>query len=341
MSEDGLLLLTGSDVLTCLKGREREILDAVARAYVLHDEGASSLPHSSFLRFPNQERDRIISLPAFLGGELGVAGVKWIASFPGNLEQGLDRASAVMVLNSSRTGRPTGVFEASVISAKRTAASAALAAERILAGRAPERVAAIGCGLIQFEILRFLKAALAGLGTVRVFDLDPARADQLAGQVRTRLGLEVETAASIYDVLADADLVSFATTAGTPHLDSLLGARPDATVLHISLRDLAPAVILAGDNLVDDIDHAVRAQTSLHLTEGRVGHRDFIRATLGAVLRGLAPARLDDGRPTIFSPFGLGILDLAVADLTARLAREQGAGLEIQGFLPPSWVEWS
>ncbi len=244
-----------------------------------------------------------------------------------------------MILNSTETGRPLAVLEGSVVSAKRTAASAALAAEK-LAAAPPERLAMIGCGLINFEIARFLDAVYGTLPLVAVFDLDAKRAEAFQDRL-ANLGVASEPVSSLDDALAGSSLVSFATTAGTPHVPSLAGLAPGATVLHISLRDLAPEVILAADNVVDDVDHAVRESTSLHLAEQQVGHRRFVRATLAEILAGTKPPRGEGDRPAIFSPFGLGILDLALAQLALARAREAGLGRVIDGFAPPSWTEWA
>src|SRR5204862_3923048 len=111
----------------------------------------------------------------YLGGECRIAGIKWVSSFPENLHLGVDRASAVLILNSTQTGRPEAVLEGSVISAKRTAASAALAADCLLSGKKVGRVAMIGCGLINFMIDRFLLAVFTDVETFVLFDKDEDR----------------------------------------------------------------------------------------------------------------------------------------------------------------------
>jgi ornithine cyclodeaminase len=336
MRDGDVLVLTGRDVSTLLSGDELELIEVVRRAYEAHATGASSLPHSTFLRFPTQPKDRIIALPAYLGDGFGVAGIKWIASFPDNLERKLDRASAVVVLNSAETGRPEAFIEGSIISAKRTAASAALAARTLQEGRPAGTVGLVGCGVINFEIARFILAACTGVERFLIFDLDEERARRFAEKCR-RLSEQVvvEVASERGALLRESQVVSLATTAAEPHIFDLNECAPASTVLHVSLRDLAPEVILDCDNIVDDVDHVCRAQTSLHLTEQLTGTRSFIRCTLADILLGRAPARRDATSVAVFSPFGLGVLDLAVASRVS--AQAEGRGTVISSFLPDPW----
>lgn len=340
MRDGDLLILKGSEVDSLLAGREREIIESVRHAYIAHAEGQSSLPHSLFLRFPDQPRDRIIALPAYLGAPFGVAGIKWISSFPGNLERGLERASAAVLLNSTETGRPEALIEGSLISAKRTAASAALAAQQLRAdgsGGVDDSASLVGLGVINFEIARFLLATCPDIKRLFVYDLDAQRAEQFKQRcLATFEGLRVEVVTDMTSALSSSPLVSLATTALKPHIADLSMCAPATTILHVSLRDLTPEVILSGDNVVDDVDHVARAETSVHLAEQLTGNRDFIRCTLADILRGVAPARRDDDSISIFSPFGLGVLDLALSEFVRRQGLEQGLGTMIPAFLPRS-----
>jgi ornithine cyclodeaminase len=326
-------------VATLLSGHERELLAVVRAAYAAHASGESSLPHSTFLRFPGDQTNRIIALPAYLGQEFGVAGIKWVASFPGNLDRGLDRASAVTILNSRQTGRPEAIIEGSIISAKRTAASAALAASVLQNGSDASSVGLIGCGLINFETMRFLLAVNPGRKTLVLFDTETSHARRFAHLCRSAFeGVKVEIAPDAKTVLENAPLISLATTATSPHIFDLSSCQKGSTILHVSLRDLSPEVILACENIVDDVDHVCRAQTSIHLAEQLVGNRDFIKGTLADFLQQGAKRERTDGI-AIFSPFGLGVLDIAVGKFVLDLALKSELGTLIQSFLPDPWLE--
>jgi N-[(2S)-2-amino-2-carboxyethyl]-L-glutamate dehydrogenase len=339
--ENEILILTGQETLSLLNRREPEIVDAVRKTYEAHAKAETELPHSSFLRFPENSLNRIISLPAYIGGDFKIAGIKWIASFPGNLEHGLDRASAVIVINSVETGRPQAILEGSVISAKRTAASAALAARTLHQDPETSVAGVIGCGLINFEIVRFLSTLFKGLRSLIIYDCNPERAHLFKIKCRgLSAGIEVKTINRMEKVFENCSLVSIATTAASPHITDLSLFAAGGTILHISLRDLSPEIILSCDNIVDDIDHVLRAQTSVHLAAQLVDHHDFIRGNLAEILIGKAPARKDKESIAIFSPFGLGILDLALAKMACDLAAKEGSGRVIDSFLPNTWLNW-
>jgi ornithine cyclodeaminase len=331
--DEGLLILRGMEVRAALAGKEKQVIAAVKDAYCEHQAGNSCLPHSVFVRFPGREKERIIALPGFLGGKDEIAGIKWISSFPQNVAQGISRASAIMVLNSLATGRPEALLEGSIISAARTAASAALAADVMHARGGIDALGVIGCGLIAKEIVRYVAALGRKLGTVLVYDIDAARAAAFRDSLAPIVGaVPVEVCASTEEVLRRGAVIAFATTAVTPTVADISICRPGATILHISLRDLTAQAILQGDNIVDDVDHVMRAQTSVHLAEQQVGHRNFVRGTLADVVLGKQPPRRDERTVAVFSPFGLGVLDLAVARLVMADARQQGKGTRIDGF---------
>ncbi|MFF3848230.1 2,3-diaminopropionate biosynthesis protein SbnB [Streptomyces sp. NPDC002328] len=305
-------VLPGAQVRQALHGREKQLVELVEAAYRLHDAGDTVNPPSHFLRFPDRPTSRIIALPASIGGETPVDGLKWISSFPQNVTAGVPRASAVLVLNDHDTGYPFACMEASIVSATRTAASAALAADRLSAGRRrPARVGFVGTGLIARYVHTFLVGTGWSFDAVGVHDLSADSADGFRGYLeQSGAPGDIVVHDSAEALIRASDLVVFATVAGRPHIQAPSWFAHHPLVLHLSLRDLAPEVVLASANLVDDVEHCLTAQTSVHLAEQRTGHRGFLTGTLADVLAGRVTPPTD--RTVVFSPFGLGVLDLAV-----------------------------
>jgi 2,3-diaminopropionate biosynthesis protein SbnB len=305
-------VISGAQVQRALQGREKEVVELVEATYRLHGVGDSVNPPSYFLRFPDRPSSRIIALPASIGGPSRVDGLKWISSFPENVAAGVPRASAVLILNDHDTGYPFACLEASIISATRTAASAALAADWLSRGRPrPRRVGFVGAGLIARYIHTFLTGTGWSFDEIGVHDLS---ADSAAGfrgyleQVGTAGQITVHDSAE--ELIRSSDLVVFATVAAEPHVSDLSWFAHNPLVLHVSLRDLAPQILLGSTNIVDDVEHCLKADTSPHLVEQLTGSRDFLLGTLDDVMAGRV--RVPADRPVIFSPFGLGVLDLAV-----------------------------
>jgi len=274
-------VISGAQVRDALRGRERQITELVEDTYRLHGAGDSVNPPSYFLRFPDRPSARIIALPASIGGKLRVDGLKWISSFPENVAAGIPRASAVLILNDHDTGYPFACLESSIISATRTAASAAVAADWLTRSRPrPSRVGFLGVGLIARYIHTFLAGTGWSFDEIGVHDLS---ADSAAGFRGYLEGSGTTGRVTMYErpeqLIRSSDLVVFATIAGEPHVSDLSWFGHNPVVLHVSLRDLAPEILLASTNLVDDVEHCLKASTSPHLAEQLTGNRDFLAGT--------------------------------------------------------------
>lgn len=316
-------VVSGAQVSDVLSGQEKLLVELVESAYRLHGRQETVNPPSYFLRFPDRPSSRIIALPASVGGDVAVDGIKWISSFPDNVRTGLPRASAVLILNDQATGYPLACMESSIISATRTAASAALAADWLTRHRdRPRRIGFVGTGLIARYVHRFLLGTGWEFDETAVFDLSPAHADGFRKYLESTgaAGISVQDGAEA--LIRASDLVVFATVAGEPHVHEPGWFEHNPLVLHVSLRDLSPEVILRSANVVDDIDHCLKANTSVHLAEQATGSRDFLDGTLHDVMTGTLVPGTD--RPLVFSPFGLGVLDLAVGKHVLDELRRRG-----------------
>jgi ornithine cyclodeaminase len=325
-------VIPGSQVARALQGREQQIVELAEATYRLHSAGDSVNPPSYFLRFPDRPSSRIIALPASIGGPLRVDGLKWISSFPQNVAAGLPRASAVLILNDHDTGYPFACLESSIISATRTAASAALAADWLSRQRGrPARVGFFGAGLIARFIHGYLSATGWSFEEIGVHDLSADSAAGFRGYLEQSGGSgRVTVHDSAEQLIRSSDLVVFATVAGEPHVSEVAWFAHNPLVLHVSLRDLAPEILLGSANIVDDVEHCLKANTSPHLAEQLTGGRDFLDGTLADVMAGRV--RLPADRPVVFSPFGLGVLDLAVGKFVYDEVARSGGLQVIDGF---------
>jgi 2,3-diaminopropionate biosynthesis protein SbnB len=327
-----LSIINGKTVFDVISAHREECIGIVRDAYLAHADGRSVNPDSYFLRFPEKPDCRIIALPAYLGNGFDVAGLKWIASYPGNIQRGFPRASAVLVLNSYDTGYPFAILESSIISAARTAASAVLAAYWLNGrSRRAQSLGIVGTGFIARYIYDFLIDTGWTIEEVRLHDLSRVESDKFK---RTACRLEhhrqVTIAPDVADLVRACDLIVFTTVASAPHIADAALFEHNPLVLHISLRDLAPEILLNSQNVVDDVEHVMKANTSPHLAEQQTGSRSFVTGTLAEIM--LGRRAVDRSRPIIFSPFGMGILDLAVGKWVYDQAAAAGQDLRLSNF---------
>lgn len=309
----------------------------VENTYRQHGAGRTTNPNSYFLKFDDRPQDRIIALPSRTQDADGtdIAGIKWISSFPGNVASDLPRASAILVLNSMTDGYPYACLEAAGISAARTAAGAAVTLRALQSSHplVDGTISIFGAGVIARNVIDYILALDLPVQTVLVCDLHPESAEALLAYVRSR-GLEAR-AVNAAEALQSGVVIT-ATTALAPYISQPPSA--GQVYLNVSLRDFTVEALADAQNLVDDVEHCLKAQTSPHLVEQALGSRDFITGTIPELLEG--SLQLDPNRGVVVSPFGLGVLDLAVAAWVHSEAVQQEQAISIDGFFA-SLDRWS
>jgi len=271
--------------------------------------------------------DRIIAMPAHVG-EPGVSGLKWIGSKHDNPEaRGLERASAVIVLNDPQTNYPIGILEGSLVSAWRTAAVTCLAAEH-LARSGFTDVALVGCGVIGRTQVTALLERFEQIGAVHLYDTRPEAARSLAQAIAgQRAEVGVHIADSAEEAVRAGEVVVPCTVTDRPYIP-LAWLCPGTFLCNVSIMDVHTDVFLGADKvLVDDWDQSNREKKIINrlVLEGRFSRED-LHAELGDVLRGARPGREGDDEIILLNPMGIAVEDIICAAEILRRAKHQGVG---------------
>ncbi|MFJ2626340.1 ornithine cyclodeaminase family protein [Streptomyces sp. NPDC087532] len=339
--------LTRADVIEA--ARDVDIESAVADALRLHSAGQSVLPEEAYLGWTTPQGDsaRLLAMPGALTevGRPPVIGMKTINASLGNPGRGIPRSQGFTLLLDPETARPLALMEAAYISAMRTAAVTALAV-RHLAVPQPRQLTLLGCGALAQAHVPLLLRTVPSLRRIALYDVAPDRAKSVAEYIASLLGadgIETVLADGPRAAVRDAELVVPVTTVTQGYIEPDW-LRPGALVCHVSLDDLTEAAVLsAGAVIVDDWslvrDDPRRLLGRMHRAGTLLGPdgtpREGVTArpgarrvdgTLGDVLAGRHPGRRDPDEIVISNPFGMSILDVAVADRIRARAETAGLG---------------
>jgi len=294
-----------------------EAIERVRDGFLRHHRGEWTMPPKVYLDCAPDGDFR--AMPA-RGGDHAL--LKWITSFPGNPARGLPTVMGVVCLSDARTGEPLALLDAGSVTALRTGAVAAVAAQAL--ARADARsVGIVGCGLHGAWAARCLAAAGFEAGVCS--DPRAEAAERLARELGAGWSAGERGAALACDVVC-------CVTPGTVSVVDVGDLRPG---LHLNMLGAdgpgkAEATIDAVASCALFCDEWAQAAHGGELT-GAVEAGRVTRAQvtdLGAVLAGDATGRVDDGAVTLFDSTGLAIQDLAVAVAALEALRAGTVGAQ-------------
>jgi alanine dehydrogenase len=276
--------------------------DAIARvrdALVRFHRGEWAMPPKVYLESPPYGDFR--AMPA--RGE-GLALLKWVTSFPGNPAAGLPVVNGVVCLSSATDGQPLMLLDARSVTALRTGAVAAVAADALARGLGT--VGIIGCGLHGAWAARCLAAAGYGPGICH----DP-RPDAAAA-----LAAELDWDSDSREQALRCQVVCCV----TPGNEIVVEAGDLRPGLHLNMlgadgpgkSEASVGAVGSCALFCDEWEQASHGGELTAAIEAGVVRRDQV-TELGAVLTGDAPGRPGPESVTLFDSTGLAIQDLAVA----------------------------
>jgi 2,3-diaminopropionate biosynthesis protein SbnB len=337
MKKNNFSIITGSVVADIVNDNYNDLYETVKNTYIAHHKKETINPDSYFLRYPEKEQNRIIALPAHIGGDVNVSGIKWIASYPDNIKSGNQRASATLILNDGETGYPFAFLESSIISAVRTSASAVCGAYYLNnKSKKIGKIGIIGCGLISKNILKAFMKTNWEFKEIEIYDLNKEYAESLKKDSENLYNVKIKIVNDLETIMKN-EMIILATTAPSPYITDLSLVKHNPIILNISLRDIGEDIIENSNNFMDDIEHCLKANTSPHLAYLKLGHKDFINGHIGDLIN--ETANINDNKPKIFSPFGLGVLDIAVGYYIYNKSIKLNKNIEIEDFFNTN-VRW-
>lgn len=175
LSEPDMVKAGVKDMKQCVEVMERLLVTLNKGDYVMGGKNHNS--HGCMIMFPddpqfpgmpkNADERRFMAMPAYLGGEYQMAGMKWYGSNVENKKQGLPRSILMMMLNDKDTGAPLALMSANLVSSYRTGGIPGVGAKH-LARKDAKTVAIVGPGVMGKTSLAAFVSVCPHLDTLKI-----------------------------------------------------------------------------------------------------------------------------------------------------------------------------
>jgi ornithine cyclodeaminase len=293
--------------------------------------------HHHDFAVPGEEDGTLLLMPAWVPGRY--IGVKLATVIPGNGTRGLPAVMASYLLSDATTGKMVAMVDGGELTARRTAAASALAAD-YLARPSARHLVIVGTGRLAAN-LAASHAAVRPLSRISVWGRDHDKAAAVAGEIAEQLDILARPVEDLEEAVGEADIVSCATLSQAPlirgewlpvgcHVDLVGAFKP-------TMRESDDEVMRRGRVFVDTRAGAMKEGGDIvqALSSGALGE-DAIEADLFDLAGGRFAAMRDDDDITVFKSVGAALEDLAGAILAYETAsRNGGPDSDSPRRLPP------
>ena len=328
-----MLVLNADDVRQALP--MGAAIEAMKRAFAALSDGRAEVPQRAHL--PVRPHDGVsLVMAAFVDDPQGQAlGVKVVSLFDHNTERGLPRIQAAVIALEPDTGRPLALLEGATLTAIRTGAACGAATD--LLARPDSRTAAILGAGVQARTQLEAVCTVRQIEAAWIYDPMAAAVDAFIADVAGQgpIPADIRPASDARQAVADADIVSAATTSKTPvfadsdlkpgvHVNAIGSFQPHVQEIPAETVVRALVVVDSREAALDETGDLIQP-----IAQGLITP-DHIHAELGELVLGRKAGRVSADQITLFKAVGIAVQDAVAAREALRRADELGLGQQVR-----------
>ena len=300
-----------------------ELIDEIEKTTLIDEQGKVSQPEHPFVDFPDPS-NRIIALPAYVGGEIDTAGIKWIASFPDNINHDLPRANSVTILNSTKTGIPYAIFNSPLLSIVRTSSVSGVVLRKFFNYRKEKlNIGIIGFGPIaRMHYHMMCELFKNQINEIKIYDIRKI-------DYEFNTGIKTSFVDSWQEAYSDADIFLNATVTKERYVEGK--PKDGALLLNVSLRDYKTEIYdyIRKGIIVDNWFQVCRRNTDIERFHIEYNLQEKDVYTIADVIHDRVFGKIDT-KYYFFSPFGMSTYDMAIGKYYYNKIKENKLGTELE-----------
>ncbi len=367
LSEDDMIAAGVKDMKNCVKAMEEMFKLMKVGDYRMG--GANGNSHGSMVMFPEKSPfpempvdgpdRRFMAMPAYLGGQFDMAGMKWYGSNAANKEKGLPRSILMLILNDKDTGAPLAFMSANILSAYRTGAVPGVGF-KYFAKEDAETIGIVGPGVMSKTALAAAIAVRPTIKTVKVKGRGKASLQKFVDHAKQEYPeLNIYAVDTMEEAVCDSDIVSVSTSSptGDPSLYPYIAEewiKPGAIIESTAaLRFDDDFIINRARTVTDNImlyeawEEEMKPNAYHTIPIPAVHVEDLIAEgkmkpeqidDLGDVLLGNIPVHRKEGEIVIYSVGGMPTEDVAWGSMVYRNALKNGIGTKLNLWETPKMM---
>lgn len=358
LSEPDMIKAGVKDMKQCVDVMEDMLITLYKGDYVMGGQNHNS--HGCMITFPdhpefpgmpqNADDRRFMAMPAYLGGNYQMAGMKWYGSNVENKKKGLPRSILMMMLNDKDTGAPLALMSANLVSAYRTGGIPGVGA-KYLARKDAKVASVIGPGVMGKTSLAAFVSVCPHLDTVKIKGRGQKSLDSFVSFIKEELPQikDIQICETVEEAVRDSDIISFTTTvrddvSSFPYINGdwvkkgALISMPSAARFDDDFLVNKCKLVVDNSKLYEaweeEYPYPTYPQMQIIGTkftdlryEGKIKPEDIIDLT--DVIEGRRPGRESNDDIIVYSVGGMPVEDIAWGGMVYRNAVKLGIGIKL------------